>query len=165
MNNNLTFQTDIKISEDFRFIVEYLYYAKKISIVPENLYRYYVNDNSVTVSYIPSMYSDMKNINDWMSVEILPKYPSIEEGLECCKANTYLGFIQNLCRNKTPFKLTKRIKLVYKKKREDNYSETIRTALKIKGNRKKAKIAYILFKFNLEWLYILLFSFKEKTIF
>lgn len=162
--NNITFSEKIKISEDFMFILEVLNRCKKVVIIPKNLYVYNVNDTSVTAKYMPTVHSDMMNINNWMLNNICNDYTDTLEGYNCCVANTYLIFVQNICRNGSPYSLKERVLITYKIKKKYKYNYTIDEVWRKRAEfRSKAWIAMVLFKFNLEWLYIILFTLKEKN--
>lgn len=159
--NQICFHTDIHISEDFQFILEYLLNAKKVGLVPEPLYNYVINETSVTTKYIPSLHNDMHSVNDWMRKHILPSFPALNSNIILCEANTYLAAIQNICRNTSPYSIWHRMRLAYSIKSQYEYRPIIRFAVS-KKNRLKAQIAFILFALELDWAYILLFSTKEK---
>lgn len=159
--NQIRFRTDIHISEDFQFILEYLLNAKKVGLVPEPLYNYVINETSVTTKYIPSLHNDMYSVNDWMRKHILPSFPALNSNIISCEANTYLAAIQNICRSTSPYRIWHRIKLAYTLKSQYEYRPIIRFTVS-KRNRLKAQIAFILFALELDWAYVLLFSTKEK---
>lgn len=159
--NKIRFSEGIKISEDFMFLLEVLDKCKNVVITPEEFYIYSINDDSVTVKYIDTIHKDMDFINNWMFNNICNKYEVTLEGYYCCVANTYLGVIQNISRSGTPFSFINRIKLVYKLKKEYKYNDIINKTWKKKNKfRKKAWVSMVLFKFNLECIYITLFSLK-----
>lgn len=161
--NNIRFSEGIKISEDFMFILEVLDKCKNVVIIPEELYIYNINDSSVTSKYIDTLHNDMYFINEWMLNNICNKYIKTIEGYYCCVSNTYLCTIQNICRNGSPYSLKESIKLAYKLKKEYKYKYIINKVWKHKNKfRKKAWIAFVLFKFNLEFIYIILFKWKER---
>lgn len=157
------FQRDIKISEDYQFILKYLLHATQVALVAMPLYCYRVNDLSVTTKYMPSLHKDMNKINVWMYNNIITFLPNMLNDFYACRANTYLGAIQNLCRQGTPYSLSKRIVVAYQIKKEFRYAKALRCAVG-QHNRTKACIAFWLFIFQLDWLYIVLFSIKEKTL-
>lgn len=164
-DNNIRFSNGVKISEDFMFIVEVLDKSNVISIIPEELYIYNINESSVTTKYIDTLHEDMNYINQWIAKTICNKYPEVLYGYHCCVANTYLGFIQNLCRKGNPYNLIHRIKLAYKIKKQYKYNRILSEVWKDKYSfRKKAWIAIVMFYFNLEFLYLILFSIKENKI-
>lgn len=155
------FQSDIRISEDFQFILECLLHARMVAVVAKPLYDYVLNDDSVTSRYIPTMRRDMEQINAWMERTVLPRFPETRCGFLCCVANTYLGILQNLCRTGTSLSLRRRIAEAYSIKRTHGYREAIREALR-HHNRRKAQLAFCLFLIECDWLYVVLFSLKEK---
>ena len=160
--NNIRFLDGVKISEDFMFILEVLDKCKNVIIVQQELYIYNINDLSVTAKYIDTLHEDMNFINEWMFNNICNKYKSVLDGYYCCIANTYLGFIQNICRKGTPYSILERIRLAYKVKKEYKYKIVLNKLWKQKNKfRKKAWIGISLFNFNLDLIYIILFSLKE----
>lgn len=157
----IRFQCDIKISEDYQFILEYLLHATQVALVAIPLYCYRVNDSSVTTKYMPSLHHDMNKINIWMYNNISFSSKALKN-FYACKANTYLGAVQNLCRRGTPYSISKRITMAYQIKKKNHYTKALRCAV-WQHNRIKACVAFLLFIFQLDWLYIVLFSIKENT--
>lgn len=155
------FQSDIRISEDFQFILECLLHARLAAVVAKPLYDYVINNDSVTAHYISTMRRDMEQINVWVERTVLLRFPEMRRGFLCCVANTYLGILQNLCRIGTPFPLHRRIVEAYRIKRTHGYRKAIREALR-HHNRRKAQLAFYLFLMECDWLYVILFSLKEK---
>lgn len=162
--NNIRFSEGIKISEDFMFMLEVLDKCKNVVIIPDELYIYNINDSSVTSKYIDTLHNDMYFINEWMLNNICNKYINTIDGYYCCVANTYLRFIQNLCRKGTPYSIIDRIRLAYKLKKEYKYKIVLNKIWKQKNKfNKKAWIGIVLFNFNLDLIYIILFSLKEMN--
>ena len=157
----IQFDASIKISEDFKFIIEYIMHCSRIALLSEPVYIYKINPNSTTRKYMNTIHLDMRNINSWIEQNVFEKYPDARHGFESRVANTYLLCVQNLCRKGTPYSLINRIKYAYHEKRKYNYTPSIQTACK-QNNRKKAQIAFRLFKYNMEWFYIILFSLKQR---
>lgn len=162
-DHQVRFQTDVRISEDFQFILECLLHARSAAVVAKPLYDYVINEDSVTARHISTMRQDMERINDWMEHTILPHFPKTKNGLSCCVANTYLGIVQNLCRIGTPLPLRQRIAEAYRIKRTHGYRKAIRKAIRNR-NRRKAELAFCLFAMECDWLYVLLFSLKEQHV-
>lgn len=161
--NKIKFIQGIKISEDFLFILEMANHSNHIVIIPEELYIYNINSGSVTSKYIPSMHHDMSTINMWIEKNICNGMPSVVDGYNCCVANTYLSHVQNLCRLGSPYKIRERFALAYKIKKQYKYDATIKKVWKSRNKfRKKAWIGMIMFRFKFDWLYILLFTYKER---
>lgn len=161
--NNIRFSEGIKISEDFMFIIEVLDKCKNVVIIPDELYIYNINDSSVTSKYIDTLHNDMYFINQWIFNNICNKYINTIDGYYCCVSNTYLCTIQNICRSGSPYSLKESIKLAYKLKKEYKYKDIINKIWKQKNKfRKKAWVAFVLFKFNLDFIYIILFKWKER---
>ena len=164
IDNSIIFPEKIKISEDYMFFLNYAVHANIICVLPEELYYYKINDSSATAKYMPSLHSDMHSINEWMRNNVCTPFPMTEVGYHCCEANTYLRTIQNLCRKGTPYTLYDRIKHAYKIKNQYGYEKELWKAIKDSKNLSiKNLVSYTaLFLFQ-DWLYIVLFSFKNKT--
>lgn len=159
--HHVRFQTGIRISEDFQFILEYLLHSHQVAVVAKPLYKYVVNEGSVTARHIPTMCHDMEQINDWMENAVLPCFPEARSGFLCCVANTYLSIVQNFCRVGTPFTLYQRVVEIYRIKRTHGYRKAVHEALHY-HNRRKAQFAFFMFSIECDWLYVLLFSIKES---
>lgn len=160
-SHKIRFRTDIRISEDFQFILECLLHARSAAVVAESLYNYVINEGSVTARHIPTMRRDMERVNAWMERTVLPRFPEVRNGFLCCVANTYLGVVQNLCRAGTSLSMVQRIAEVYRIKRTHDYRKAIYKVLRY-HNRRKAQFAFFLFAIECDWLYVLLFSVKER---
>lgn len=161
----IIFPQNIKISEDFMFLLNAVDTASKVSIVDEELYVYRINGISTTAKYMPTLHSDMSRINKWMLEEICTKYPDTIPGYHCCAANTYLRHIQNLCRKGTPFEYSNRVIEATKIKKANNYQINLREALKQwKNITNKNRLSYLALFAHLDFIYIFLFSCKMKNI-
>ena len=160
---HIRFQCEIKISEDYQFILEYLLHATRVAIVAKPLYCYKINGLSVTTKYMPTMHRDMNTINAWILHNVIPSFPNSLKSFHACVANTYLSEVQNLCRRGTPYSLWRRIIIAYQIKRKFNYMESLCGAVK-QHCRPKTCIAFWIFILYLDWIYILLFSIKEKDL-
>lgn len=162
--HGVLFDTSIKISEDYKFLVEYMMFCTKIMILPESVYIYKISETSVTTKYMRTIHEDMVRVNQWVNQNVCKKCPDVLAGYEACLANTYLSHVQNLCNQGTPFNLMKRIEKSYSVKAMYQYMPHIISAYKQKNSRKKAQIAFGMFALHLDWLYVLLFSLKAKTL-
>lgn len=163
MNNNTYFAVDIKMAEDYVFLLQYINQIKSSAIVPEQLYVYRINDNSTTRSYMPSQHNDQYRINKWILENICTKYPSTKSGYFGCSSETYLCTIQNICRKNTPYSVLGRIKECYKIKYQYNYNQDIKKLMRnLKSLSLKRKISYISLYMNLDLIYITLLSLRNK---
>ena len=61
---NLRFNTNVYMSEDTLFMIDYTYQAKKIGITDKVWYNYYINDYSVSNGTINNEQKRLKIIND-----------------------------------------------------------------------------------------------------
>lgn len=161
---NIRFDSKIKIAEDYKFILNYLAYTKTIAIVPEELYIYRTNEFSTTAHYIPTIHEDMNAVNQWMRTELAEIIGEQLENYSEVASNTYRLFVQNLCLQGTTYTLSERIKLAYKTKREVGYRTLLHKAVRNMNNAKNTRIAFTAFCMELEWLFIILYSIKQKTI-
>ena len=62
-NNNLLFREDLRICEDEVFILDYLLYSEKTIFIPNELYHYMVNANSVNLQMISIKIFDYNYLN------------------------------------------------------------------------------------------------------
>lgn len=163
-NNKIKFSDNVHIAEDFQFILDCLIHSTtQISIVPRQLYHYRISSKSVTTKYISSFCTDTIKVDSWLRLTLLKHFPDLDANLNQCLANSYLGCVQNLCRKGTPYSFIERIRHAYGIKFKYNYMRYIYKSILLK-NSKKTLCAYILFIIQLDWFYILLFSFKENTL-
>lgn len=164
--NEIRFSVGLKMSEDFKFILEAISLAEYINVLPERLYVYRINPESTTAKYKENVHPDMMYINDWMEREICPQYPTLHVGLSCCRAETYITMLQNLCLPNTPFNLKERIGVAKRVRRKYSYSKHIHTAnMQLSILSLKRIIVYTMLTLHMEFLYIFLFSLKKKTVF
>lgn len=86
MNNNIRFNKNLIIGEDFIFDLEYLKYCSRVSMDERNLYHYRINEDSVLVRY---------KENPWRFYKILLTY--LEEYLrKNFNENEYLARLNKL---------------------------------------------------------------------
>ena len=165
INHNVFFPEGIKISEDYMFLLNAVHSSQNILVLDKELYNYCINEDSMSIKYIPSLMKDMMFVNQWMYNTIVKNHEELKMGYYCCVANTYLRFVQNAFRNKNAqfFKICKEV--VYKK-----HFYQIQSVLNIVwkypiGFNKKSYIGILLFRFHLDFIYWLLFTCKEKIVY
>lgn len=162
---NIKFDSTVKISEDFMFLLMAINNSKTCGTICEELYHYRCNEFSATAKYMPSLHSDMNKINSWMYEEICKKNPDYAYGYNCCAANTYLRAIQNVCRKGSPYHFFKRLQYARMIKVQYGYLKNIRFACVKKSKlSRKSYISLKALALHFDWLYILLFSIKEHTL-
>ena len=97
--NNLRFDTNIKMSEDTLFMIDYMKYVKRIGVVDKVWYNYYVNDYSISngtkreklINNIESFIEEiLKRQNEEQNIEIRNAY---EERIK--KSNKYINELKN----------------------------------------------------------------------
>lgn len=161
IDNNILFPNGIKISEDYMFLINTIFHSNNIGINPKEYYNYILGETSMSTKYIPTLHDDMNFVNKWIYENIISSIPHLENGYKTIVCNTYLRFVQNTMRNpELGFK--DKIKCVKKVKKEYNYSYYINECYKRKKMfSKKTHMSLVLFKFNLEVLYMMLFRIKQ----
>jgi glycosyltransferase involved in cell wall biosynthesis len=164
--NAIRFHRELKMAEDFKFILDVILASGRISVLQETLYFYRLNNLSVTSRYKENVHRDMLWVNQWMEKTICEKYPDLKRNMECCCAETYITAVQNLCNPGTEYGLGKRIFEAWSIKKKYQYGERIRTALSIwKYLTWKRRLVYLMLWLYMEPIYILLFSLKKGTLF
>lgn len=163
--NNVMFCTHLKMAEDFNFIADAIFAGNRISVLPEELYVYRVNNDSVTAKYKSNVHGDMVWVNRKLEKKLCGKYPQLQLGLDCCCAETYIVAIQNACLELTPYNLSQRISYAWKIRREFGYTLKLRSACSRWRNLSRRQVVvYIMLRLYMEPLYILLFSAKRGTL-
>lgn len=159
LENNLMFSYGIRISEDYLFLVQSIYYSNNIYIDSSEYYIYNVNEGSTTVKYIPSLLKDMNYVNNVIYDEIVCNNYELIKGYRACVVNTYLRYIQNEVRNndydyKAIIKNVKENRVHFR-----NYINQVRL---FRDFGLKDSIQILFFKLNLEKIYIWLFYLKNR---
>ena len=96
---DLKFNTNIHMSEDTLFMIDYTYKAKKIGVVDRVWYNYFINDYSI--SNATKKQKMINNINGFIKEIELRKRNESNEILKCAyqerinKTNNYLNKIKN----------------------------------------------------------------------
>lgn len=97
--NNLRFDTNIKMSEDTLFMIDYMKYVNRIGVVDKVWYNYYINDYSISngtkkeklINNIESFIEEIvKRKDEEQNIEIKNAY---EERIK--KANKYINELKN----------------------------------------------------------------------
>lgn len=161
-NNQIRFPAGIKISEDYMFLLWCVKASNSVGIINNELYVYNLNDTSMSTKYIPTLLFDMTFVNDWMKKQIIDENPDLYNGYVCSVCNTYLRFLQNEFRNpKTTFR--EKVKNVSIAKKNGNYKNFLLQGIKWPSKfTRKSYISIVLFALNLEFIYEILFTLKEK---
>lgn len=71
-NKNISFNEKLSYDEDTTFNYDYYFYARKISLIPEKLYTYFINTNSLTSKGIKNIFE-----NSSKTIETRIKMPKI----------------------------------------------------------------------------------------
>lgn len=97
--NNLRFDTNIKMSEDTLFMIDYMKYVNRIGVVDKVWYNYYINDYSISngtkreklINNIEAFIEEIvKRQQEEQNIEIRSAY---EERIK--KANKYINKLKN----------------------------------------------------------------------
>ena len=162
ISNNISFMKGVKISEDFMFLLDAVYKSNKIAIDDTEYYLYNINEQSMSIKYIPTLLEDMMLVNKWMYDMIVKNNTSLIDGYYCCMCNTYLRFVQNVVRNNN-LSTKERIILIKKEKKEYKFKQYIKKVwYKYDRFNLKTLISLIMFRFDMDNIYVVLFTFKEK---
>ena len=159
ITNDINFPVNIKISEDYMFLLKSLYKANKIKIDTNEYYEYILGNTSMSKKYIPTLLNDMLYVNNWMYDEIISKYKELKPGYYCCMCNTYIRFIQNNLRSNNTFFYN--IRLIYKNRKVFKNSIS-KVWYKKKLFDKKTFFGLILCRFYLEFFYCIIFILKNN---
>lgn len=162
ITNNILFPDGIKISEDYMFLLNAANSSKKIIISDKELYYYCINEESMSIKYIPSLLEDMNFVNKWMYNEVVSNNEYLLMGYYCCVANTFLRFVQNSFRNKES-SFQKTCKMIILKKRTYQFQFVLNKVwMHPTFFDKKSYFGILLFKLHLDFLYWILFVCKER---
>lgn len=162
----IRFTRKLKMSEDYKFMLDAVLAAGPVAVLPEELYRYRLSSTSVTARHKSNIHDDMAWVNQWMDENICVQYPQLRAGLECCRAETYIVAIQNLCNYDTPYSLLGRIRKAWQLKKEYQYARGIKAACQKRQSLSgKRYLVYLMLRCYMEPLYIFLFSLKRGTLF
>lgn len=161
-SNDVFFPKGIKISEDYMFLLNAIYHSNTILVDDNEYYLYNINDQSMSIKYIPSLLNDMLFVNQWVYDIIVKENEGLLGGYYCCMCNTYLRFVQNTVRNRN-ISLKDKIALVKKVKKEEKFNKYINKEwYKFQKFTFKTFISLIMFRFHLDNIYIWLFTLKEN---
>lgn len=164
-DNGITFCTDLKMAEDYKFMADAILKASRISVLPEELYVYRVNNDSVTARFKANVHGDMLWVNRRLEEDLCCKYPDLRPGLDCSCAETYIVAMQNCCNDGTPYGLLARIRYVRDIRKQFGYSEKIRSACRQWRNiSRRQRLVYTMLRLHLDPLYVFLYSIKRKTL-
>ena len=163
--HTVRFLKELKMSEDFKFMADSILASERIAVLNEELYTYRANEDSVTAKYKSNVHRDMQWINQWIRSTVCQKYPKLQDGLDCCCAETYIVTMQNVCNCGTPYGFWGRVYETWSIRTKYNYSSKLKVAIRQwKNLSMKRRIVFILLIHFMEPVYILLFSIKRKTL-
>lgn len=157
LKNSIYFPSNIRISEDYMFFCETIYYSNYTYVDSIELYKYNINDTSVTKKYIPTLLSDMEYVNRNLYEKIIKNNEELKDIFAYSEINTFLRFTQNELRSNKKFKEKIRKIRETRKKYITLMSEN---NLKF-GFSRKSYLQLLLLKKNLIILYSLLFYTKN----
>ncbi len=162
-NHNIKFKENMKIAEDFLFFLQAANSAKNVYVLPEELYVYRVNSQSVTAKFIISLHDDMVCVDDWISENVCRNHPELLNGYQERLINTYLRSIQNLCLPKTPYSLAERVKIALNYSKNNDYKIALKNTVADKNKFSKVDCLSIkILKKHLVRSYVILYSIYKK---
>lgn len=163
--HSIRFCPKLKMSEDYKFLLDALMVSGHVSVLKEELYVYRANEGSATARYKPNVYRDISWINQWAEQKVKTMYPELLPKLEEHCAETYIVALQNWCNPGTEYNILERIGLARTAKKECCYGEKAKSVLNSGVNlTKRRRFVFGMIKLNLEAIYILLYSAKRKTL-
>ena len=160
--NSIAFDNSLKISEDYKFIVEFLMHAKNIAVLNQELYVYDVNTSSATARYMPTLSGDMNSVNQWIAENVYKLDPQIKQEHQGCIANTYLNCVQNIAKRDSGYNFFTACRSIYKVKKEYGYLQAVKCAATKLKCRPKAKMAFVLFSLHMDFIYLFLYYMKKR---
>lgn len=156
--NNLKFANGIKISEDYLFLFECLICSNDILLYPKKVYCYFLNEDSVTKKFIPTLKYDMEYVNSKIEEKVKIFLPGLKHDMDALKANTFIRIIQNFSLNNnfcSTCKYASKVRLDYKKNLKIGLKQYNKFTI-------KTYFGIFLSYFHLAWLYLLIFKIKKK---
>lgn len=160
--NSIVFDNSLKISEDYKFIVEFLMHAQNIAVLSQELYVYDVNTSSATARYMPTLSDDMNSVNQWIVENVYKLDPQIKQEHQGCIANTYLNCVQNIAKKDSGYNFFAACRSVYEIKKQHGYLQAVRYATTKLKCRTKAKMAFVLFSLHIDFIYLFLYYMKKR---
>lgn len=165
LENHLCFNRQVRVTEDLLFLLQAASAAEHILCIPEALYIYQEPAPSMLPKYKSYIHDDMHFVNQWMIHELCSRYMHLQTGCDVFRAETYLCSLQNICRPDAPFHFFKRICTAYKLKKDYAYAPVLFRVLRnIKKLPIKRRLVYTMLLFDLEPIYILLFTMKQRRL-
>lgn len=161
-NNSIEFEESLKISEDFKFLLESIFIADTIKIDPNTYYLYVLNEGSMSLQYVPTLTSDKMFVNQWIHRVVISKYPDLNVYLNLSIANTYLRTVQNELRTST--NLGQQLHIINQLKAQNGFQLSLDSiAITKKNFDLKSRVGLVLLKYRCESLYALLFKLKRRV--
>lgn len=159
--NNIRFEKQLKISEDYLFLLRSMICSKNTMIISQELYEYHIGKTSMSIKHNPTLLHDMMWVNTWIYKNVIINKPDLFPEYQYSVTNTYIRFVQNslLDNRKIWRQLFDIIKVKHNFKFQKNISFSFKHLNKFDT---KSKIGIVMFKFHFEVLYAILFKLKEK---
>lgn len=155
---SITFPKNVKIEEDYLFMIRFVNNANKISIISKPIYFYCLNKKSTTSKFIASLEADLNYVNDEIINNVV--HSSTNEKFDQFDSqivNTYLLIINNLQKKDSGYGLIesyKHIKVIDKKYRP--YIESFSFCSILNSSfRRYVKVFLLFYKFNFLFIYLL----------
>lgn len=165
VDNNILFNSHLRMSEDYKFLIDAVSVSSCISVIADELYIYRINNGSVTARYRENIHVDLDWINSWLENSICRDHTYLMDSLAGHCAETYVLIVQNLCNPGTGYNYIDRVRNALRLKKQYNYENRIISLLKSKINIPlKRRIVFLCLMFYLEPIYIWLYSKKRGTL-
>lgn len=160
--SKVRFPKNIKISEDYMFLLDAINSSDRVAVIPEELYQYCIGESSMSIKYIPSLLQDMMYVNNWMYDNIVKSNEILQEGYNCSVCNTYLRYVQNSYRDKNR-KFHAIHREIKAKRKEYGFQYYINQEWnKFNNFDLKSALAMVFFHFHCDFIYEILFTLKER---
>lgn len=165
IKNKVWFDECLRMSEDLKFILELVCFAKNTRVINKVLYYYVrVKGRSATQKYMESMYRDMNDVDNWKDKYIAPMDNRYKNLINIGRANSFIVGIININRPFTPYTISERVKWCRVNYEKNKYF--IKQAIKNRRLMRKTHWFACLFcDLHLFKLIVLLYAWNNKTLF
>lgn len=159
--NDIKFEKQLKISEDYLFLLRAMICSRNTVATSQELYEYHIGQTSMSTTHNPTLLHDMMWVNNWIYENIIMNSPDLYPEYQYSVTNTYIRFVQNSLLDHR--KIGKQIFDIIKVKHNFNFQKNISFSFNhLDKFDTKSKIGIVMFKFRLEVLYAILFKVKAN---
>ena len=164
LTENNIFFSDLKMSEDFKFIIEVLMNVKLVSIVDKPLYYFVCNPLSATHKYINTLEKNMQYVNKWLYDNLILAEPNFKNQYKALVLNTFITIVGNVCKKGTLFTVRERYIHIKKVYYSNIYSDFNKELYNLRSKLpRKVYIQLLMMKFHMSFILILYHTLKNKT--